>query len=140
MEIIMSNTVSIIREALLKEISEYILPKLDLAQKLMSMRTNDGIEITVIDSNSNEILMLKVLISIESNTISVPNIMLPPSLNYKRIGKGILSLIYEISKRHEYRTLIVGLVPRFYKQLIARNALVVKEGDVVEITENTVLK
>lgn len=81
--------------------------------------------------------MLKVLISDRYPQVEIPNIFMPPSIRQQGIGKALLAIVQSIAKKHGYRTFVSELTTGFFERLKNRGALVVSDGDVVEIVDET---
>lgn len=85
--------------------------------------------------NDNTIIIVRVVIHRDCKTVCVTNIHV--LIQHKGYGKKLLSEIYNVCKKFDYKLYITEMVHSFYARMVNRGAKIIKEDDVVEITENT---
>ncbi|WP_058953067.1 hypothetical protein [Clostridium tyrobutyricum] len=95
-------------------------------------------------SNNRKVSNAKMLIinvNPELNEILIPNIFLPDFMKHQGIGKKIISKIFKLGEKYNYKLFIVNMVPSFYNILLNRGALQCDEYyDAVRITKDTILE
>lgn len=125
---------------ILESIIPFLRPYLDQFHEVDRLDL-DVDEITIagtVDEDSNsKTKVLKVVISHENKQVYIPNIFMPQFMKHQGVGKELINLVYQVSKRNDYELFIVGLVPSFYERLVNRGAFVSEEYDTVQITDTT---
>jgi len=69
--------------------------------------------------------------------IYIPDIMMPPLLDHKGIGKKLIRLIYEIGQVYGYDVFVVQLTDNFKERLLKRGAITTDQFDTLQIIETT---
>ena len=85
---------------------------------------------------------IKMVFDREQRIVYISNIFIPrnPEYQYHNFGKDLIALIYQQCKAFGYKLWLVNMVEGFYKRMVNRGATVIKENDIVEITDETDLK
>ena len=76
----------------------------------------------------------------QTRIVAISNIHLNPSNRYQGLGKKLISIIYDVCQRVNYKLHLVQMVESFYIRMLNRGAEVVVPYDTLEINENTNLK
>lgn len=84
--------------------------------------------------------IIKIAINRDAKSVIIPNIILPPDLQYHGYGKNLINEVFQVTRKHCYRLYLVQMVESFYHRMVKREATIVEPYDVVEITENTRLE
>ena len=92
------------------------------------------------DKSTSIMGIIKLTIADEFKEIHISNIFLPMTMRRQGIGKGLIASIYEVAKLHQYSLFLVLMTETFFNRMVKRGALVVTEGDCVQITDQTNLK
>jgi hypothetical protein len=128
----------LIQNSLAKEIETFLSPYLKEFHEYRIDNFCNG-SITVIgkvkELDCAETIVIRLYIIDEE--IQIPNIFMPDFMKEKNIGKELISIIYNIAKEYNYSLFITDLVNSFYSKLVSRGAVVIKENDVVQITDDT---
>jgi len=83
--------------------------------------------------------ILRVNIFDDPPQVHIPNIIMPPLLQHKGVGKKLIRLIYEVGALHGYHTFVVDLTEGFRTRLLKRGALETNTYDALQIVESTKL-
>ena len=84
--------------------------------------------------------IIKLTVAEEFKEIHISNIYLPMPLRRQGIGKGLIAKIYDVAKAHNYSLFLVLMTESFFNRMVKRGAVVIDEGDCVQITDRTNLK
>jgi GNAT superfamily N-acetyltransferase len=80
---------------------------------------------------------IRVVVHRETRTVAISNIHLNPSNRHQGLGKKLISIIYDVCKRVNYKLHLVQMVESFYIRMLNRGAEVVVPYDTLEITDTT---
>lgn len=83
---------------------------------------------------------IRVVVHRQTRIVAISNIHLNPNNRYQGLGKKLISIIYDVCKRVNYKLHLVQMVESFYIRMLNRGAEVVVPYDTLEINENTNLK
>lgn len=85
-------------------------------------------------------ILLRLYVRHQRKQIHITNIFLPDFMQYKGIGKHLISKIFLISEEVHYELFIVDMVDSFYQRMKNRGALpCIWQNDAVKIVKGTKL-
>ncbi|MCQ4231906.1 hypothetical protein M8P87_18870 [Pseudomonas stutzeri] len=88
------------------------------------------------DDKDIETLVLIVDFLHDSCEIEIPNILMPDSMKHQRLGKRVISALYDVAEAHGYELFVVDMVNSFFERLCRRGAIPLNH-DKVQITAST---
>lgn len=80
---------------------------------------------------------IRVVVHRQTRTVAISNIHLNPSNRHQGLGKKLISIIYDVCKRVNYKLHLVQMVESFYIRMLNRGAQVVVPYDTLEVTDAT---
>jgi len=131
-----------IASSLKKTIPTYLGPHLDKCYWQELQFDGDQLELVVQEEekSTSPVVVIRLTVSDDFKQIYISNIMMPMFLRRQGIGKGLIAKIYEVAKAFKYSLFLVQMTERFFDRMVKRGAVVIQEGDRVQITDQTNLK
>lgn len=80
---------------------------------------------------------VRIIINREDGWIGITNFHLDPEYQHRNIGKDFLKAVYSLCHELQFRLLLLDCMPTFYGCMVARGAVVIQEGDHLEIISTT---
>lgn len=84
-------------------------------------------------------LMLRLVFLDNNKEIHIPNISLLPNMRNKGLGMKIISMIYDVARKHNRHLFITDMTNSFYNKMRGKGAKRV-DADTIMITDKTNLK
>lgn len=113
----------------------------DLKQNHLPFLDQDEKEVEPYCSCNEIMLQSSIVVRLlpyrDKRIVYLTNILLPPQLRGQGLGIQLISKVYSVCKNLGYKLLIVDMVETFYNRMVQRGATVIKEHDIVEITDKT---
>lgn len=100
---------------------------------------HDGIEVYAFskDGSNDKCLMIRIIVLDSFEQIHIPNVFMPPLLQFRGIGKTMIRIVYEVGVIYGYDTFVVQLTDGFETRLLKRGALPTGKYNVLQIVEAT---
>lgn len=81
-------------------------------------------------------MVLRLVFLNDAKQILLPNIIMPESMKWERLGKRVIKAIFDVAEARGYQLFIVDMVNSFYERMLKRNALPI-DSETVLITQET---
>ena len=125
-----------IQDVLHKEIEQFI------ANKFYEVTIDSNDDFGIITAKIKEKESARdakiIVVSISGREVNISNILIPISMKWNNIGKDLISIIYKVVKKYNYKLFIVEFSNlSFYDSLVKRGAVVIEKDNIVQITDNT---
>lgn len=88
------------------------------------------------ETSPAQTIVLRLVFLNEAKQILIPNIIMPESMKWERLGKGVIKAIFDVTEEMGYQLFIVDMVNSFYERMLKRNALSI-DSETVLITRET---
>jgi hypothetical protein len=89
------------------------------------------------ENSTSPMMIIELTVADEFKEIHISTIFLPMSLRRQGLGKGLIAKIYEVARVHKFSLFLVLMTESFFNRMVKRGAVVVREGDCVQITDQT---
>jgi hypothetical protein len=83
--------------------------------------------------------VIKIGVQNDFRQIYIPNIFIPPVLQYNGLGKKLIRLVYEVGQLYNYEVFVVDLTEGFRAKLLRRGAVETDQYDTLQIVNSTKL-
>lgn len=128
-----------IANSLKEAITVYLGPHLSQFHWHKIYIADDELELLIKEKEDSisQAVIIRLTVAEDFKEIHISNIFMPMSMRRQGIGKGLIAKIYEAAKPFGFSLFLVQMTESFYNRMVKRDAVVIQEGDCVQITDQT---